>query len=177
MSVHIFLILYLTLCIVSSFEKDTWLYFVIKFNDMKFRLRFGLSEFLMTPVNNPHDAAEVSYNTAHTRTRVIIEKCFGVTKQRFRCLHKSGGALTYAPGKCCKIIIACFILHNMCIQANIPIIDDDEDDAEDEGESEEDSDHEDRDGGAIIRANLGGRDGRGGGWQARQDLINNRFRP
>ena len=144
---------------------------------MPSRLRFGLSEFLMTPVKNPHDAAKENYNTAHTRTRVIIEKCFGVTKQRFRCLHKSGGALTYGPGKCCKIIIACFILHNMCIQANIPIIDEDEDDVEDdedEGESEGESDHDDRDG---IRANLGFRDGRGGGWQARQDLINNRFRP
>lgn len=75
----------------------------------------------MTPLANPTTPGEESYNRRHTGTRVIVEQCFGVLKSRFRCLHKSGGALQYLPVKCAKITIACLLLHNYCVQLRIPV--------------------------------------------------------
>ena len=116
---------------------------------------------------NPNTQAEIRYNRAHTHTRVVIERCFGVTKQRFRCLHKSGGSMTYAPGKCCKIILACMILHNMCIDANVPLPDDDED----EDDSDDNDDNND---GHNDRAAFDVRNERDG-FEVRRHLINTRF--
>jgi hypothetical protein len=82
---------------------------------------FALSRFLLTPILNPTTDAEERYNTAHKRTRQIIERSFGLSKQRFRCLDKSGGHLMYDPRKCCQIVVACFILHNICVGNNLPI--------------------------------------------------------
>ncbi|CAL4091778.1 unnamed protein product [Meganyctiphanes norvegica] len=76
--------------------------------------------FLMTPVNNPNTAAERRYNRSHRRSRVIVEQTFGILKSRFRCLHKSGGSLQYNPDKSAHIVVACLILHNMCIKRRIP---------------------------------------------------------
>ena len=45
---------------------------------------------------------------------------------RFRCLHKTGGCLTYRPAMCCKIILAVGVLHNMCISNNVPLPEDEE---------------------------------------------------
>ena len=41
----------------------------------------------MTPILKPKNAGEVRYNTAHRRTRCVIERCFGLLKRRFPCLH------------------------------------------------------------------------------------------
>ena len=38
----------------------------------------------------------------------------------FRCLHKSGGALTYTPAKCVRIIECCCRLHNKAIDEKVP---------------------------------------------------------
>ena len=54
------------------------------------------------------------------KTRVVVEQLFGILKSRFRCLHKSGGALQYAPEKVAKIAAACMLLHNRCRLRNIP---------------------------------------------------------
>ena len=35
----------------------------------------------------PKNAVEVRYNTAHKRTRCVIERCFVLLKRRFPCLH------------------------------------------------------------------------------------------
>jgi hypothetical protein len=76
--------------------------------------------------------------------------------------------MTYSPGKCCKIIIACFILHNMCVKANIPVDEDEDgDENEDEGSDGEDGDNH-------ARVNFGGV-AQGDGWQVRQNLANTRF--
>ena len=40
----------------------------------------------MTPILKPKDAGEVRHNNAHRRTRCVIEKCFGLLKQRFLSL-------------------------------------------------------------------------------------------
>lgn len=52
---------------------------------------------------------------------MVVEHTFGVLKSRFRCLHKSGGALQYTPSKCAKITLACMLLHNRCIRRNIAL--------------------------------------------------------
>jgi hypothetical protein len=105
---------------------------------------FGLSRYLLTPVLNPSTEAEERYNSAHKRTRQVIERSFGLAKQRFRCLHKSGGQMMYSPEKCCRIVLACFILHNICVQHNIPL-DEDEDEDEDgyNGDDGDDNDAND----------------------------------
>lgn len=115
-----------------------------------FAFSFGLKPFLMTPLLNAQTDAENQYNIAHKRTRSVIERCFGLTKERFRCLHKSGGAITYSPEKCCKIVMACLILHNMCVEANVPVDDEsgnedesDDDDHEDENDAVNDGDDDD----------------------------------
>ena len=41
----------------------------------------------MTPILKPKNAGEVRYNTAHRRTRCVIERCFGLLKRSFPCLH------------------------------------------------------------------------------------------
>ena len=79
--------------------------------------------YLLTPILNPTTRQEERYNSAHTRTRNVIERCFGVWKMRFRCIDHSGGTLLYCPARACKIIIATAVLHNMCIINNIPMPD------------------------------------------------------
>ena len=60
----------------------------------------------------PTTVAEQNYNLAHCRTRVVIEKTFGILKRRFACLNIG---LRVEPEKACKIIMACVILHNFGI--------------------------------------------------------------
>ena len=48
------------------------------------RLCNGLRQYLMKPKLNPSTQAEEKYNMAHAKTRVVIERAFGVCKSRFR---------------------------------------------------------------------------------------------
>lgn len=80
---------------------------------------YGLSQYLLTPVQNPTDRASASYNQAHRRTRNVIERAFGVMKSRFRCLDRSGGPLRFAPLKCARIINAVALLHNLAIEMRL----------------------------------------------------------
>ena len=52
--------------------------------------RYPLRDYLMTPFNTPATPAEERFNNAHTRTRHVVERAFGVLKSRFRyfCLYK-----------------------------------------------------------------------------------------
>ena len=81
---------------------------------------YPVSRFLMTPVNNARTVAEQRYNSSHSRTRNTIERAFGLLKMRFRCLHKTGGCLMSPPSGCAEIVMACAVLHNMCINNAIP---------------------------------------------------------
>lgn len=81
---------------------------------------YPLKPWLLTPFLQPSTPAEVAYNSAHARTRVIVERSFGLLKSRWRCLDKTGGVLCYSPSKVCKIGIAISVLHNICIDQNLP---------------------------------------------------------
>ena len=80
---------------------------------------------MLVPFMNPSTPAEEEFNRRHCRTRVTIEQLFGIVKSRFRCVHKTGGCLCYVPAKCCRIIAAVFILHNICVDNNIPCLEND----------------------------------------------------
>ena len=80
---------------------------------------YPLEPWLLTPVNNPTTNGERKYNTAHCKTRNIVERSFGLLKSRFRCLSQSGGTLLYKPEKVCRIVVACAVLHNFCITRGI----------------------------------------------------------
>lgn len=69
----------------------------------------------MTPFRNPTDIFERRYNKNHASTRNVVERCFGVLKNRFRCVLGSRG-LHYSPKKTTQIINACCAVHNMCIK-------------------------------------------------------------
>src|SRR4029434_1849721 len=42
-------------------------------------------------------------------------------KGRWRCLDASGGRLLYDPEKVCQIILACGVLHNICLSHGIEL--------------------------------------------------------
>ncbi|XP_040197559.1 putative nuclease HARBI1 [Rana temporaria] len=87
---------------------------------------YGCRSWLLTPLSNPQTAAEVRYNSAHIRTRSVIERTFGMWKSTFRCLSKTGGFLQHSPELVSDIIIVCAILHNIALANNVDLhIDDD----------------------------------------------------
>jgi len=81
---------------------------------------YPLEPYLMTPLSVATTAAERAYNDAHAKTRVVIERSFGLLKSRFRCLDKSGGTLLYSAEKACQLVTACAVLHNFAISRRIP---------------------------------------------------------
>ncbi|XP_065671416.1 putative nuclease HARBI1 [Hydra vulgaris] len=75
---------------------------------------YGLSPVMITPFSPAITPEEMFFNKTHSRVRSRIERCIGSLKNRWRCLHKSGGTLQYSPTKCCSIIYTCVLLENMC---------------------------------------------------------------
>ena len=82
---------------------------------------YALRPWILTPYLTPGDHRQRCYNNAHWRTRAVIERTFGLLKSRFRCLHKSGGALQYAPETACMIVATAAILHNIAIKHGLQI--------------------------------------------------------
>lgn len=70
---------------------------------------------MITPYGNPIEQYQKKFNEKHSKTRNIVERCFGVLKNRFRCIIGSRG-LFYSPEKTTKIVNACCALHNICIR-------------------------------------------------------------
>ncbi|KAH7696260.1 hypothetical protein AAVH_36672, partial [Aphelenchoides avenae] len=62
------------------------------------------------PIANPQSAPERRYNSAHKKTRRVIECAYGVFKNSILCLkrlrHKD-------PVLCCEVIKACAVIHNL----------------------------------------------------------------
>ncbi|XP_066589982.1 putative nuclease HARBI1 [Prorops nasuta] len=76
---------------------------------------YPLSNFLLTPYrDNGHlNDRENNYNTKHSQTRTVIERAFGILKNRFRKLKY---IYMYNTEMIPLVIITSCILHNICIK-------------------------------------------------------------
>ena len=92
--------------------------------------------YLLTSIRDPRNRGEERYNARHKRARSVVEQAFRLLKTRFLCLHKFRGCLVYSPERCIRIITDCLILHNICIDHNIQIANEDNFDEIDEEEQE-----------------------------------------
>lgn len=74
----------------------------------------------MTPIlNAPQSTMEELYTQRHVQARNCIERCFGLLKARWRCLLKHR-VLHYHPLIASNIIMACCVLQNKALKANLP---------------------------------------------------------
>lgn len=76
---------------------------------------YKLMPYLFTPILRPQNVKEMNYNKAHISTRNTVERCFGVWKQRFRCLL-DGVTVSLSNAK--VVIVALAILHNIALEEN-----------------------------------------------------------
>ena len=81
--------------------------------------------YLMTPLRNPLTPAERNYNRSQRRTRSLVERLFGVWKQRFSCLHNT---LRLKLETSFAVIIATAVLQNIAILRRDPGFGEDLDD-------------------------------------------------
>ncbi|KAG5862405.1 hypothetical protein JTB14_030916 [Gonioctena quinquepunctata] len=73
----------------------------------------------MTPVPNAAEGTtEMRHNFRHASARNVIERCNGVLKNRFRCLLGER-KLRYDPEKVGTIVVACCVLHNICVRGRL----------------------------------------------------------
>nr|CAH7743104.1 unnamed protein product [Callosobruchus chinensis] len=80
---------------------------------------YTLRPWLLTPLDSaPATQAEQNFDHHLKAVGASIERCNGVLKNRFRCLLKDT-VLHYNQNKASKIINACVVLHDMCIDANL----------------------------------------------------------
>jgi len=71
---------------------------------------YGIEPCFITPFENPTLGAEVNYNKLLKIERLIVERCFGQLKRRFPILqYICSVKLEYVQ----KIIVTCFVLHNI----------------------------------------------------------------
>ncbi len=75
---------------------------------------YPLRPWLMTPFPGDPDGAKGRFNLAHMKTRNVVERAFGVIKNRFFAL-KTGLRLK-DPMESSNIIISAIIIHNLCVK-------------------------------------------------------------
>ncbi|XP_063239317.1 putative nuclease HARBI1 [Bacillus rossius redtenbacheri] len=85
---------------------------------------YPLEPCLMTPFMQDVDplSPQGRYNQCLRTARSIIEQCNGLLKSRWRCLLKHR-VLHYKPDQASRIVNACTVLHNMCLQGNVQLPD------------------------------------------------------
>jgi hypothetical protein len=76
---------------------------------------YACRPYLLTPIIHPQTNQEIRYNTAHKRTRNVVERLFGKWKRRFPCLSRM---LRTKLETSMAVICACAVLHNIGIQHN-----------------------------------------------------------
>lgn len=80
---------------------------------------YPLEPWLMTPVPNAAEGSpERRYNLRHASARNAIERCNGLLKNRFRCLLGER-KLRYQPERVGNIVVACCVLHNICVRGRL----------------------------------------------------------
>ncbi|GFR18470.1 nuclease HARBI1 [Trichonephila clavata] len=82
---------------------------------------YACEKYLLTPFGNPRTLAEVRYVYTgiinHVLTRNTIERKYGILKRRFPCLSIG---LNCNIERVPAIIVACCVLHNLCIRLDDP---------------------------------------------------------
>ena len=63
-------------------------------------------------VDSSHQSTVTAYNAA----RCTVERCIGVMKRRWHCLHTE---LCLTPANACKVTCACFVLHNRATHCTV----------------------------------------------------------
>lgn len=76
------------------------------------------SNYLLTPLLQPHTAAEEKYNSCHIITRNTVERQYGILKRRFPILSL-GMRVNKETAKI--IVVATAVLHNIAINRNEPL--------------------------------------------------------
>ena len=71
---------------------------------------YALQPYLITTLNpeKVNTPGEQNYQRRHTKTRNVVERSFGLLKQRFRCLDFSGGACNFR-----QIAVATLLLQQL----------------------------------------------------------------
>ena len=67
---------------------------------------YALKSYLLTPNLNPIEPYRQRFNTAHCRTRVLIEHTFGILYRRFSCRHSE---IRLSPQRACNVVVVCSI--------------------------------------------------------------------
>ena len=75
---------------------------------------------------------QARFNKAMNKSRVVVERAFGKLKCRWRCLLK---VLEEGTGKVPLTILACCILHNICLLRGDALENDESDDDDGDGGS------------------------------------------
>lgn len=84
---------------------------------------YAQTNVIYTPHPNLITNSQKRYNYAHIRTRNVVERVNGLLKSRFHCLCRKLGTATITSS---NIIVACVILHNICVKFNLDLESDQE---------------------------------------------------
>lgn len=71
-------------------------------------------DWLIPPFVGHPDGERGQFNTAHRKTRNVIERAFGILKNRFTVLKTP--LRLRSMEECGRLVICCVILHNLCLK-------------------------------------------------------------
>ncbi|KAL7372342.1 hypothetical protein ABVT39_014659 [Epinephelus coioides] len=116
-------------CAGSTFEQEMW-ETSFKGREMEEDLHganwiiagkgYHLSKHVLTPVSEPVDYKDISFNDAHAKIHNVMRTTLGIIKRRFRCLMQLGFAQEGSMDKKSNIIKACCVLHNIAKKFSVP---------------------------------------------------------